>query len=297
MKIYRNFPNNHPSCALTIGNYDGMHKGHQVLIDKVKFVAKKAEIDSCVMIFEPHPREFFLSDNIPSRIISLRDKLKYFEYKEIDRVYIVTFNHNFALMSGLEFINKLKSQAGVEHIVVGEDFRYGKNRESGIEDIKKSDINITIVNEVKLSGTRVSSTLVRNALGVSDFLLVKKLLGRPYKISGRVVHGEKKGRALGFPTANINMFHNHPPLKGVFVVKLDNRYGVANLGVRPTVSGIKKLHLEVHVLDLNEDLYGQYVEVTFFNKLRDEKKFNTVDELKVQIQFDINEAKSFIKKL
>ncbi len=297
MNVYRNFPKLHSPCVLTIGNYDGMHLGHQALIDRLILEANNSQKESSVMTFEPHPREFFSPTNAPTRIISLREKLEFFESKNIDRIYVIKFNKDFSLMSGNDFVFKLKNQIIAEHILVGDDFRFGKNRESGVDEIIKSGIKVTTLNEVKLLGERVSSTLIRNALASGELIRAQSFLGRPYAISGKVIHGKKKGRELGFPTANIHMLHNRPPLKGVFIVKLDNKYGVANLGTRPTISGINKLHLEVHVLNFSEDLYGQHVHVTFLKKLRDEKKFKSIDKLKTQIKLDVQEAQTFLSKL
>ena len=297
MKIYRHIPNSgsHPPCVLTIGNYDGIHLGHQKLINELLNASKNSQIESAIMIFEPHPREFFTPKEAPTRITSLREKIEYFQLKKIDRVYIVKFNIRFAHMSGEEFILKLKEQITAHTILVGEDFRFGKNREFGITDLFESDIKTFIVKEIKNNNIRVSSTHVRDALSSGDLDLGKDLLGRYYSISGKVVHGDHRGRRLGYPTANIHMFHNRPPIKGVFAVKLNERFGVANLGTRPTVTGISKLHLEVHVLNFSKNLYGQHVHITFLKKIRDEVKFKSIEALKSQIKKDIISAEYFLK--
>ena len=297
MKIYRHFPKNHPPCILTIGNYDGIHLGHQALINKLTLMSKNLKLESAVMTFEPHPREFFSLKDSPQRIISLREKLEFFDSKNIDRVYVIKFNKDFSLLSGEDFTDNLQNQINVKKILVGKDFRYGKNRDSGVEEIKKSGIKVIALDEVKYLNQRVSSTIIRNALADGDFKLTKELLGRYYFISGKVVHGKKIGRQLGFPTANIHIHHKQPPLSGVFAVKLDNMFGVANLGTRPTVSGEKKIYLEVHILNFSDDLYGKHVCVNFLKKIRDEFHFPTIEALKSQIKLDIQATKDFISKL
>ena len=297
MKIYRHFPTNHPPCILTIGNYDGIHLGHQALINKLTLMSKNLNLESAVMTFEPHPREFFSLKDSPQRIISLREKLEFFDSKNIDRVYVIKFNKDFSLLSGEDFTDNLQNQINVKKILVGKDFRYGKNRDSGVEEIKQSGIEVIALDEVKYLSQRVSSTIIRNALADGDFKLTKELLGRYYFISGKVVHGKKIGRQLGFPTANIHIHHKQPPLSGVFAVKLDNMFGVANLGTRPTVSGEKKIYLEVHILNFSDDLYGKHVRVNFLKKIRDEFHFPTIEALKSQIKLDILATKDFISKL
>ena len=297
MQIYRHITNSgsHPPCVLTIGNYDGIHLGHQKLINELLIKSKKAQIESSIMIFEPHPREFFTPKDAPTRITSLREKIEYFQSKNIDRVYIVKFNERFSHMSGDEFILRLKEQISAQAILVGEDFRFGRNREYGITDLLESDIETFILKEIKNNNKRVSSTHVRDALASGDLSLAKDLLGRHYSISGKVIHGDHRGREMGYPTANIHMLHNRPPLKGVFAVKLNEKFGVANLGTRPTVKGILKLHLEVHVLNFSKDLYGHHVHITFLKKIRDEIKFKSIEDLKIQIKKDIINAEIFQK--
>lgn len=297
MEIFRHFEKQPFECVMTVGNYDGIHLGHQALINHVITYAKKERYHSAVMTFEPHPREFFDSISAPSRIISLREKLEFFESMGINRVHVIRFDADFAKISAVEFTNILKNNLNVKRLVLGKDFRFGQNREGGVEMLKNAGIEIIVADEFMINQERVSSSLVRESLSHGDFKKVNLLLGRPYAISGKVIHGDKRGREIGFPTANIHMFHERPPLRGVFAVKLDDSFGVANLGVRPTVSGLSQLNLEVHVFDFSADLYGKHVHVTFLKKLRDEKKFNNVNELKLQIEIDIANAKSFFKNL
>jgi len=297
MEIFRHFEKQPFECVMTVGNYDGIHLGHQALINHVITYAKKERYHSAVMTFEPHPREFFDSISAPSRIISLREKLEFFDSLGINRVHVIRFDADFAKISAVEFTNILKNNLNAKRLVLGKDFRFGQNREGGVEMLKNAGIEIFVADEFMINQERVSSSLVRESLSHGDFKKVNLLLGRPYAISGKVIHGDKRGREIGFPTANIHMFHERPPLRGVFAVKLDDSFGVANLGIRPTVSGLSQLNLEVHVFDFSADLYGKHVHVTFLKKLRDEKKFNNVNELKLQIEIDIANAKSFFKNL
>lgn len=297
MEIFRHFDKQPFECVMTVGNYDGIHLGHQALINHVITYAKKERYHSAVMTFEPHPREFFDSISAPSRIISLREKLEFFDSLGINRVHVIRFDADFAKISAVEFTNILKNNLNAKRLVLGKDFRFGQNREGGVEMLKNAGIEILVADEFMINQERVSSSLVRESLSHGDFKKVNLLLGRPYAISGKVIHGDKRGREIGFPTANIHMFHERPPLRGVFAVKLDDSFGVANLGIRPTVSGLSQLNLEVHVFDFSADLYGKHVHVTFLKKLRDEKKFNNVNELKLQIEIDIANAKSFFKNL
>ena len=297
MEIFRHFEKQPFECVMTVGNYDGIHLGHQALINHVITYAKKERYHSAVMTFEPHPREFFDSISAPSRIISLREKLEFFDGLGINRVHVIRFDADFAKISAVEFTNILKNNLNVKRLVLGKDFRFGQNREGGVEMLKNAGIEIIVADEFMINQERVSSSLVRESLSHGDFKKVNLLLVRPYAISGKVIHGDKRGREIGFPTANIHMFHERPPLRGVFAVKLDDSFGVANLGVRPTVSGLSQLNLEVHVFDFSADLYGKHVHVTFLKKLRDEKKFKNVNELKLQIEIDIANAKSFFKNL
>lgn len=299
MQIYRHIPKSgsHSPCALTIGNYDGIHLGHQDLINELLNKSKNTKLESAIMIFEPHPREFFTPKDAPSRITSLREKIEYFQSKKIDRIYVIKFDKKFSNMSGDNFISILKKQISARAILVGEDFRFGSNREFGINDLLKSNVETTIVKETKKNNKRVSSTQIREALSSGDLILAKALLGRDYCISGKVIYGDQRGRQIGFPTANIHMFHNRPPIKGVFAVKLDDKFGVANLGTRPTINGISKLQLEVHILNFSKDLYGQHVHITFLKKIRDEVKFKSIEALKVQIKKDIITSETFLKKL
>ena len=296
MKIIRNTNLEQLPCVVTIGNFDGVHLGHQALLAEVKKRAHDLKLESAVITFEPNPKDYFSQNKPQTRISSLREKIELFNEIKIDRVHIIKFNQEFSKVTANEFISVLIKQLKVKEIVVGEDFCFGRGREGSIKQLSASSMKLNIKNKILMDGKRISSTLIRNLLANDKLDEANKYIGRPYSISGKVVHGEKRGRKIGFPTANIHMRHNRPPLKGVFAVKFQNHFGVANLGIRPSIKGEKKLQLEVHLLNFSSDLYGQHVSVIFLKKLRDEKKFKSLDELKEQIKLDVIKAKLFFDK-
>jgi riboflavin kinase/FMN adenylyltransferase len=296
VKIIRNTNLEQLPCVVTIGNFDGVHLGHQALLNEVKKRAHDLKLESAVITFEPNPKDYFSQNKPQTRISSLREKIELFNEIKIDRVHIIKFNQEFSKVTANEFISVLIKQLKVKEIVVGEDFCFGRGREGGIKQLSASSMKLNIKNKILMDGKRISSTLIRNLLANDKLDQANKYIGRPYSISGKVVHGEKRGRKIGFPTANIHMRHNRPPLKGVFAVKFQNHFGVANLGIRPSIKGEKKLQLEVHLLNFSSDLYGQHVSVIFLKKLRDEKKFKSLDELKEQIKLDVIKAKLFFDK-
>ena len=296
MKIIRNTNLEQLPCVVTIGNFDGVHLGHQALLTEVKKRAHDLKLESAVITFEPNPKDYFSQNKPQTRISSLREKIELFNEIKIDRVHIIKFNQEFSKVTANEFISVLIKQLKVKEIVVGEDFCFGRGREGGIKQLSASSMKLNIKNKILMDEKRISSTLIRNLLANDKLDEANKYIGRPYSISGKVVHGEKRGRKIGFPTANIHMRHNRPPLKGVFAVKFQNHFGVANLGIRPSIKGEKKLQLEVHLLNFSSDLYGQHVSVIFLKKLRDEKKFKSLDELKEQIKLDVIKAKLFFDK-
>lgn len=295
MQIFRHIPTSlQQPCALAIGNFDGLHLGHQALLKQLKHASHELGLISAVMTFEPHPREFFTPDLAPARLCAMREKLEYFAEAGIERVYICAFNHRFAKITASEFMQHiLRNALNTEAILVGEDFRFGAKRAGSIADFTQEKFNLMSMPQVTFEGARVSSTRVRSALAEGNLEEAAKLLGRHYSISGKVVHGAKRGRQLGFPTANVHMRHERPALTGVYAVKLNGLNAVANLGMRPTIAGVRKMSLEVHVLDFNGDLYGKHVHVEFLHKIRDEMKFDGLDALKAQIGLDVMEAKEF----
>ena len=295
MRIYRYFEQVSSPCIATIGNYDGIHLGHQSLINHVISESRAKNLESAVVTFEPHPKEFFNPESAPKRVISLREKLEFFHSHKLDRAYVIRFDDKFSNLEGSDFIDILQNKLLVEGLVIGDDFRFGKKRQFGINELKHFGIQVTQPGTIFLNDERISSSRVRDALQDADFDQVESLLGRPYAISGRVIHGEKKARLLGYPTANVHMFHKSPPLTGVFAVKLESFFGVANLGLKPTFGGVKNLVLEVHLFDFDKNIYGKHVHVTFFKKIRDEKKFSSTNELSSQIASDVNDVKQFFK--
>lgn len=301
MQVLRHFPLTLAEpCALAIGNFDGLHLGHQALLAKLTETAKRQQLKSAVMTFEPHPREFFTPDQAPTRLASLREKLERFADAGVEIVYLCRFDKKFAALSSEDFIEKILLQSvNAKTVLVGEDFRFGAGRRGGVEDIANAGLNLISLPQVNLAEAdiqqRVSSTRVRNALATGQLEVAKSLLGRAYSISGKVVRGAQLGRKLGFPTANVHMRHERPALTGVYAVKLDGIEGVANLGVRPTVSGVPKLLLEVHLFDFNGDLYDRHVHVEFFQKIRDEMKFDGLPALSAQIAKDVQVARQFFK--
>jgi len=295
MQIFRHIPATlQAPCVLAIGNFDGIHLGHQVLLQKLMQTAQERGLNSAVMTFEPHPRELFTPEKAPARLCSLREKLEYFSSAGVDRVYVCAFNRRFAKVTVNDFMQRILRQSlNAQVILVGEDFRFGAQRAGSTQDFMQAGFNLMKMPQVDLDGDRVSSTRVRSALANGELDKAAQLLGRPYSISGKVVYGAQLGRQLGFPTANVHMRHERPALTGVYAVKLDGLNAVANLGVRPTIAGVPKLSLEVHVLDFNENLYGKHVHVEFFHKIRDEMKFDGLDALKARIAKDVEIARSF----
>ena len=298
MQVYRHLPAVKSSpLVLAIGNFDGMHLGHQALLSRLIEVAKLKDLTPAVMTFEPHPRDFFTPLNAPERLSNLREKLERFEAIGVKKVFVCAFNKEFAAITAQDFMQTILHQKlNVSSILVGEDFKFGAKRAGTVADFKVNGFDLISLPQISFEGERVSSTRVRKALANGDLNLAKTLLGHNYSISGKVVHGAARGRQLGFPTANIHMRHERPALTGVYAVKLDGLNSVANLGVRPTIAGVPKLLLEVHVLDFNGDLYGKHMHVEFMQKIREEMKFDSLDALKAQIAADIVVARQYFNK-
>jgi riboflavin kinase/FMN adenylyltransferase len=288
-------------CVLTIGNFDGLHLGHRAVIRKLAERGKALALPVVVMIFEPQPLEYFLKENAPSRLMRLREKVIGFSKLPVDDLLIVRFNQDFADCDAEQFIeNVLVKKLKVKHLVVGDDFHFGKARRGTTLMLKEKGsifgFEVEGTGSYQVTGLRVSSTLIRDALGNGDLALTEKLLGCRYSVCGRVVHGDKRGRTIGYPTANILMFRKNTPVNGVFAVTMTGIdgcefEGVANVGTRPTVDGGSKVVLEVHLFDFDREIYGRYVEVHFKQKIRDELRFQSLDELKVQIVKDVAKAK------
>lgn len=304
MRVVRGVPERASySSALTIGNFDGLHLGHVELLRRLKEAAGRLGLPAVAMTFEPHPREFFLPQNAPARLSSLREKLELMQVAGVDCVHVCRFDARFAALGAEAFIEDLLVRGlSVRHLIVGDDFRFGHRRVGDFEMLSKSGAAFGFVTErtpsVEIDGIRVSSSAVREALGAGDLDLAARLLGRPYSISGRVVAGAQIGRTLGFPTANIGLKERRPPLSGVFAVNVSGVVegvipGVANVGVRPTVGGQARVHLEVHLLDFSGSLYGRHVHVNFLHKLREEKRFDSLEMLKAGIVADVECARAY----
>jgi len=310
MQLVRGLHNVHSApagCVATIGNFDGVHLGHQKILERLRARGKALGLPSCVIIFEPQPLEYFRPDAAPVRLTRLRDKLQLFAAAGIDQVLCIAFNRQFQQLSAEGFVNRVLVQAlNVKHLQVGDDFRFGCDRTGDYAYLQEAGARLGFAVEptktVTLDGQRISSTLIRNLLAQGDLAGAAKLLGRPYRIQGRVMHGLKLGRTLGAPTANIQLKRRHAPLRGVYVVKAqlaDGRWlpGVANIGMRPSVEQQNKIaHLEVHLLEFSEELYGQRLAVEFCQKLRDEEKFATLPELQAAIAEDIRFAREYWKQ-
>lgn len=308
MQLYRgfkNWPDSSPA-VVTIGNFDGVHLGHQQMFAATRKVADKQQLPATVISFEPLPHEYFTPEAAPPRLHSLRDRVERIKTFGIDRLLLLRFDQALAAMSAEHFIEQiLVNKIQARHIIVGDDFRFGRNRKGTYDVLLKHShslpYSVEQSNTHLLGSQRVSSTRVRETLSAGNLEAAAALLGQPYRISGRVVHGEKVGRQLGFPTANIALGKHRPPLRGVFAVwathlQTGKRFpSVANLGERPTVCG-KRLLLEVHALDASPDWYGQHLAVDFIQQIRQEKRFNSLDELKAQISQDANAAREMLSK-
>jgi riboflavin kinase/FMN adenylyltransferase len=288
------------STVLTIGNFDGVHLGHRALLEKLSRTARAAGLPAAVLTFEPHPREFFDPGNAPARLTTLREKLELLAEYGVDIVTVARFDAAFAALDADAFIERvLIGSQQLRHLIIGDDFRFGKKRVGDFALLERTGaergFRVEAMDSVVVEGERVASSGVREALAGGDMERAARLLGRPYAIDGRVVHGDKRGRQLGFPTANIRIKHNPLPMSGVFAVEVSDycgppRPGVANLGIRPTVNGVRPL-LEVHLFDFARDIYGAHLNVRFVHKLREEMKFSGLDALRAQIERDAAEAR------
>ncbi len=293
-------------CVLTIGNFDGVHLGHRAVIEKLAEQGQLLKLPVVVMSFEPQPLEYFLASNVPPRLTRLREKVIQFASLPIDNVLILRFNRQFADYDAEDFISQvLVQKLNVKLLVVGDDFHFGKTRRGNFallrEYGKRFGFRVENTQSFQVQGHRVSSTLIRDALGEGQLKLVEKWLGRSYSICGRVVHGNKLGREIGFPTANIQLRRKNTPLSGVFAVTMtginqQKITGVANVGTRPTLNGDAKVVLEVHLFDFKKEIYGHYVEIHFKHKIRDEIRFESLAELKRQIAQDVIAAQHFFAK-
>ena len=311
MKVIRGIPPaaNWTPCALTIGNFDGVHRGHQALLKKLVATAKAQDLQSCVMTFEPHPIEYFAPEKAPSRILSLRDKLEALAKVGIDQVLVIHFNQHFANLSPDEFVKTILVKGlRVKSILIGDDFHYGAKRAgnfSTLQDAGKVEgFSVERMDTLTESNERISSSAIRTALEQGHLEKARQLLGRPYMLSGHVLHGQKLGRSLGFPTLNIslaNKLHRRKPAaQGIFIAQVhglgDNPLpAVASLGQRPTVDDSGRYLLEVHIFNFNQSVYGKLVQIELIEKIRDEAKYNDLEALENAIWQDALAAKNYFE--
>ena len=321
-----NIPSDFSGCVATIGNFDGVHLGHQAILQQLKKQGAQHQLPTVVMMFEPQPREFFAPDQAPARLANMSEKLQDLASFGVDYVLCLPFNQKLRSMSADQFIQTiLLDGLKIRHLIVGDDFRFGCDRtgdyqllqtsgqQAGESSNKGNGFSVEDTKTFEIEGKRVSSTRIRECLSANDLESVNTLLGRPYRMSGRIGYGRQLGRTIGVPTANIILQRNKLPMTGVYAVKaieievarcnesqaLDSSgkvkewQGVANIGVKPTITGIPEPSLEVHIFDFADDLYGKRLSIEFCQKIREEQKFNGLDELKAAIAKDINVAREF----
>ncbi|MDQ6620924.1 MAG: bifunctional riboflavin kinase/FAD synthetase [Pseudomonadota bacterium] len=301
MRVFRGLPAVADTpVALTIGNFDGVHRGHQAMLGRLCEAADDLGLASSVLTFEPHPREFFSPGSAPPRLCSLRAKLEAFSAHGVARTYVARFDRALAGLAPDAFVESvLVRSLGARWVLVGEDFRFGKARAGDVPALRTaaSTFSVEAMRTVAVDGQRISSSAVRAALAAGDLARAAALLGRPYRLSGHVAHGAKLGRSLGYPTANI-VLKGAVPLSGIFAVRVHGlgdvpRDGAASLGLRPTVEDRSIPLLEVFILDFDEAIYGRRIHVDFMHKLRDEARFDNLDALRRQIDTDVANARAF----
>lgn len=308
MLFYRGLHNMRPfekGCVLTIGNFDGVHLGHKRVLEKVKARGRELGLPTVAMVFEPQPKEFFDPEGAPARLSSLSEKIELLQEEGLDALVCTAFNNRFRALSAEAFVQQVLVQGlNVKALIVGDDFRFGCDRSGDYQYLVNagttSGFTVEDTRTVEQEGERVSSTSIRDELEQGELAKAASLLGREFSISGRVAHGQKLGRTLGVPTANVILKRIKTPLIGVYAVQVHTGMGifngVANIGMRPTVGALKPI-LEPHLFDFSGDLYGQRIKVVFKKKMRDEKRFNGIEELKTAIYQDIDMAKAFFNEI
>jgi riboflavin kinase/FMN adenylyltransferase len=306
MKIFRGIArrSERVPVALAIGNFDGVHRGHQALLAQLVAAARGHRLSPAVMTFEPHPRELFAPQSAPARVANLRDKISALAAAGVERVFIQHFNRRFASLTPEQFIGDvLVSGLDTRWLLVGDDFRFGARRSGDVDLLRRRATHYGYVVEqlatVQEHGVRVSSSEVREALAAGDLAHAATLLGRPYAISGRVLHGRKLGREIGFPTLNLRLAHKRPAAHGIYAVRVHGlgdraRPGVASIGLRPTVDDTGRWLLEVHLFDFAQQVYGKLVRVELVHKLRDETKYESVQALTTAIRNDAATARALL---
>ncbi len=307
MRIIRGLHNlkpGSPGCVATIGTFDGVHLGHRAVFQRLADLGRGLGLATTVITFEPQPMEFFAPERAPARLTRLGEKLHALCHCGIDQVVLLEFGPRMAAMGACAFVRELLVDGlRVRHLLVGDDFRFGHGREGDFALLEamgqEHGFVVDDFDTVFHGGERVSSTRIRDALARGDLGLARHLLGRPYRICGRIGHGDKRGRTIGYPTANINLHRRVSPLRGVYAVMVDGVAdrlwpGVANIGTRPTVAGDLRHLLEVHLFDFVGDLYGRHAQVEFRLKLRDERRFDSFPDLKAQIDLDAAAARAYL---
>ncbi|MCD6061466.1 MAG: ribF [Moraxellaceae bacterium] len=292
----------HRGSVVTVGNFDGVHRGHQAILASLQQSGQRLGLPDTVMIFEPQPQEFFQGDAAPARLMHWRDKIDALAAVGVARVLCVRFDARFRALTAREFVQKLLVDGlGCRHLVIGDDFRFGCDRSGDFALLQAAgqEFGFAVQNTptIEVDGARVSSTRIRAAVKAGDFMLAEKLLGRPYAVSGHVVHGDKLGRTLGVPTANVLSQRQVSPLSGIYAVTVGNAlpqpvFGVCSVGKRPTVNGQDE-RIETYLLDFEGDIYGHRIHVTFHEKLREELKFGSLEELKAAMAKDIADARRY----
>ena len=312
MQVHRGLPrpDHATGHVVTIGNFDGVHLGHQAILARMKEAALRFRLPACVVTFEPHPREFFSPHAAPTRLTSLREKCELLAAHGVARAQICRFDKGFSRLSADEFIDRVLVRGlGTRWVMIGEDFRFGAKRGGDIAHLRAAGERLgfevqampaVVTPSSDLGAARVSSSALRELLSAGDVERARGLLGRPYSISGRVIHGDKLGRELGYPTANVQLRHNRPPLTGIYAVRVaglgdTTLEAVASMGVRPTVTGSGEMRLEVFIFDFAGDIYGRHIRVDFLKKLRDEEKFRDLETLKAQIAQDCLDARAYFR--
>jgi riboflavin kinase/FMN adenylyltransferase len=299
---FHNLPASPQGCVATIGNFDGVHLGHQAVLTQLAMKGDMLGLPAVVITFEPQPFEFFVPEKAPARLTRFREKVEALRAYSIQQLCVLRFNESLARMSAEDFIRRLLVEGlKVRYLVVGDDFRFGRHRQGDFAMLQQAGrehgFQVVNMHTFAIDHDRVSSTRIRDALSEGDLEMAERLLGRPSRMSGRVAHGDKRGRKMGFPTANIHLHRCKIPLIGVFAVQLfgldeEPVNGVANIGIRPTIGDDKAL-LEVHLFDFNRDIYGEHVQVHFLHKIRDEQRFDGLEALMAQIELDCAEARDY----
>lgn len=310
IRSLHNLRQHHKKCVATIGNFDGIHLGHQAIISQLIEIGHKYALPSVVIIFEPQPQEYFSPENAPARLTRFREKVEELNRLGVDRLVCLRFNEGLANLSAREFVEKLLiGDLDIRHLVIGDNFRFGKNRQGDYSTLEKMadefDYKLEHTKTCLFQETRISSTRIRQALANDDLKLASQLLGRAYSISGRVIHGDERGKELGFATANMELHRLHSPVVGVYVTRVyitgnnglgeSSHYAVTSIGTRPMFDG-EGMRLETHILDFEENIYARYIRVEFLEKLRSEMQYSDINDLKKAIESDIENARNYFDK-